>query len=116
MQNNDLQKEYLSPFHGNIYFKNLDGNAKKKYKAIYGKEFDGNVYFDIDNVDAIKYKSIHFKNGNIPAYKYDIWVEATPEMQKIIYYLGLGQNTSIGAGCLSYITGLYPKKEESINE
>ena len=42
----------------------------------------------------------------VKGHTYNIWIQADKDMQKIIYYLGLGQNSSIGCGCLSIITGV----------
>ena len=93
----------LTPFEGGFY-KNLVQNAKRKYKLIYNEEYEGPFYFDIDDSLKIKKKFIKFKDGGVRGYDFDVWVETKPSMQKIIYYLGLGQNSSIGLGCLSFVT------------
>lgn len=92
------------------YYINLANNLKKKYKLIYGEEFKGILYFDIEDVLRMKRKSFTIKEGMYQiGYLYDVWVETTPKMQKIIYYLGLGEKNSIGAGCMDILRvgGIY---------
>lgn len=89
-------KPYLSK-----YYENLAENLKKKYKLIYGEDFNGALYFDIDDVLNMKGKSHTINNISKVGFLYDVWVETTPKMQRIIYYLGLGENNSTGAGCMS---------------
>lgn len=100
-----LKKKYLSIYESE-YYRNLSENAKRKYELVYGKPYEGNIFFDIDDALKVKEKSVKFKNEWIRGYKYDIWIEADQDMQKVIYYLGLGQNSSIGMGCLNFITGV----------
>lgn len=103
-QNDNREVVYLSPYESK-YYENLANNLKRKYELIYNEEFKGKLFFDIDDPLKIKEKSIKVKDIYSHGYMYDIWVETTPKMQRVIYYLGLGQNNSVGAGCLSYITG-----------
>jgi len=85
------------------YYINLADNLKKKYKLIYGEDFSGPLYFDIDDILVIKDRS-HIINGiRKIGQLYDLWVETTTKMQRVIYYLGLGENNSTGAGCLSLL-------------
>lgn len=96
---------YQTPYESS-YYKSLGENAKRKYKLVYGKEYQGILFFDIDNALTIKEKFIRIKNGSLKGYQYDVWIECDRDMQEIIYYLGLGQNSSTGLGCLSFITGV----------
>lgn len=96
---------YLNPYEGD-YYKNLVENAKRKYKIIYNKDYKKGLFFDIDDALEIKEKYVQIKNGGVKGYQYDIWIEAEPDMQRIIYYLGLGQNSSTGCGCLNFVTGV----------
>lgn len=108
---NDKNKVYLSPYQGD-YYKNLAYNVMRKYELVYNAKYNNQIFFDIDEALNIKEKIFNFKEGSLKGYQYDIWVEASPKMQKIIYYLGLGQNnSSLGAGTLSYITGRRGKGE-----
>lgn len=101
----DKNVVYQTPYESD-YYKNLAENAKRKYKLIHGKEFKGKLFFDIDNALEIKDKFIQIKEGGVKGYQYSIWIETDKEMQKIIYYLGLGQNSSTGCGCLNFVTGV----------
>ncbi len=103
--NDEKEIIYLTPYQSE-YYKNLAENAKRKYKLIYNKEFGGKLFFDIDNALEIKEKYIQIKNGGVKGYQFDMWVETDTDMQKIIYYLGLGQNSSTGCGCLNFVTGV----------
>lgn len=85
------------------YYENLAMNLKRKYKLIYEEDFNGPLYFDINDVLTMREKSHDIKGIYKKGYLFDIWVETTPKMQRIIYYLGLGENNSTGAGCLSLL-------------
>jgi len=97
--------EYLT-IYDKDYFKNLANNSQRKYKLMYGKEYEDEIYFEIDDIFDVKDKFIQIKKGGLKGSEYNVWIEATKEMQKIIYYLGLGQNNSIGCGCLNFIKGV----------
>lgn len=98
-------KEYLTPYNPK-YFENLANNLKRKYKLVYNKDYLGEIFFEIDDLLEMKDKFVRIKQGGVRGNEYSIWVQAEKEMQKIIYYLGLGQNSSTGCGCLSFITGV----------
>lgn len=97
---------YLAPNQSKFY-NALAQNLLRKYRLIYGEEYTGELYFDIENVLTIKNKNIHNIKGNFAkGYgNYNIWIEADIKMQKIAYYLGIGQKNAMGAGCLGFITG-----------
>lgn len=101
----NLEKVYLDPYQLQ-YYENLALNAKRKYKLVYGKEYEGEIFFEIDDLFIMKEKFVRIKQGGVKGHTYNIWIQADKDMQKIIYYLGLGQNSSIGCGCLSIITGV----------
>lgn len=85
------------------YYINLAENLMKKYRLIYNKDFNGKLYFDINDVLNMREKSHRIKGIYKIGYLYDMWVETTPKMQRIIYYLGLGENNSTGAGCMDIL-------------
>ncbi|MFA7689131.1 MAG: CRISPR-associated endoribonuclease Cas6 [Bacilli bacterium] len=99
-KNDNNKTIYLSPYEEH-YYKNIVENAKRKYELMYNTKYNGEIFFEPDNAVNIKEKSIKYKNTFLRGYQFDIWIQAKPEMQKIIYYLGLGQGSSQGAGCLS---------------
>ncbi|HBF0731945.1 TPA: CRISPR-associated endoribonuclease Cas6 [Clostridioides difficile] len=97
---------YLNPMQEEFY-KALHDNLMKKYKLIYNKEYTGEVYFDIEDVLSVKKKYITNIKGKgfvIGYTDFEIFVEADKDMQKVIYYCGLGEKNSIGMGLLTYIT------------
>lgn len=98
--------EYLTPM-DNLYYINLAKNLIKKYELVYDQKYDDEINFDIANGLFKKkvIRGIHDKPENIKrGYSFDIWMIATPKMQGIAYYLGLGQANSLGAGFLKYIS------------
>jgi CRISPR-associated endoribonuclease Cas6 len=103
----DNGQKYLSVY-DNRYYNALAQNLKRKYQAVYGKKYEGELYFDIENILKAKEKVIHNikDKGIIKGYgNFELWIEADIDMQKIAYYCGMGQNSSLGAGFLTYITG-----------
>lgn len=98
--------EYLNPCQENWYSA-LGNNLKRKYNAVYGEEYKDELYFDIEDILNVKKKMITgIKKGFLIGYTdFEIFVQATPKMQKIAYNLGLGQNSSLGMGAISYIKG-----------
>lgn len=96
---------YTSPT-DSIFFKQLAFNLKRKYQLIYDKEYEGPLYFDIEDIFSIRKKKIKIKENCVkPSWVMDFWLQANPDMQKVAYYLGIGQQTSFGFGCLKAITG-----------
>ena len=94
----DNEKEYIN-FFDDRYFATLAMNLKRKYLAIYNKEYEGELYFDIENILNSKRKSVKVKdNAYVRGNKYKILIEAEKDMQKIAFYLGLGQNNTYGCG------------------
>lgn len=97
--------DYKSPF-SNEFYNLLAINLKEKYKAVYGKDYTGDLYFDIENTAMIKKKTIggiknkYFKKG----YIFNIWLQSDVKMQKIAFYLGIGSHNSLGAGFVTIIT------------
>ena len=97
---------YLNPLQQD-YYKALGQNLLRKYKLVYKKDYEGELYFDIENTLNIKKKFIKgVKKGYLIGYQdFEMYIQADYDMQKIAYHLGVGQNNSLGMGHLSYITG-----------
>ncbi len=98
--------EYLNPYQQQFYSA-LAQNLKRKYQLVYNEEYQDELFFDIENILSVKKKKIQNIKGN--GYKvgygnFNIWIEASPKMQKIAYYTGLGQANFLGAGTLIYLT------------
>lgn len=97
---------YLNPMQEEFY-KALHDNLGNKYKLIHNKEYTGELYFDIEDVLAVKKKYITNIKGKgfvIGYTDFEIFVQANKDMQEVIYYCGLGEKNSIGMGLLTYIT------------
>lgn len=98
--------EFLNPCQENWYSA-LGNNLKRKYKAVYKEDYQDELFFDIEDILSVKKKMVNnIKRGFLIGYTdFTIFVQATPKMQKIAYNLGLGQNSSLGMGAISYIRG-----------
>ncbi len=96
----------LTPF-DDRYMEYLKKNLIRKYKAVTNMEDIHNlnqIKLTIENNLEVREKKLKIKNGYVKGYQFNIWIEAPIEIQKVAYYLGLGQkNSSLGAGVLSYI-------------
>lgn len=105
-KNDDNSVEYISICDYEKYFRNLGFNAIRKYETIFEREFNLEktpLYFDVNQLfSEIKEKRIMVKNAPIKAYLFEPVVECKDiDMQKVIYYLGLGERSSIGFGALT---------------
>ena len=90
------------------FYSALGQNLLRKYEIIYNKKYEGELYFDIENILNAKKKYITKikENGYLIGYtNFEIFVQADVDMQKVAYYCGLGQNNSIGMGLVTFITG-----------
>lgn len=99
--------QMLSPFEDDFY-RTLAQNLKRKYKLIYNKDYSGEIFFHIENLLNVKEKYLHGIKGSYSAKgfgKYNLWIEADIDMQRVAYFCGLGQRNAMGAGFLGYITG-----------
>jgi CRISPR-associated endoribonuclease Cas6 len=101
--NDQKEREDVSIYNHQEYFRILAQNIMRKYKTFYGKEYEGELYFDVDDCEKIKRKSFNYKKGFIKGYVYDLWIEADVDMQKIAYYCGIGENNAVGAGFMTHI-------------
>ncbi|MCD3217408.1 CRISPR-associated endoribonuclease Cas6 [Clostridium botulinum C] len=97
--------KFLNPYQSK-YYNAIKKNLKRKYEIIYKKTYSGELKLMIENMLKIKQKSIKIKNGYIQGYSnFEILIQCDKDMQKVAYYCGLGQNSSMGLGLLNYITG-----------
>jgi CRISPR-associated endoribonuclease Cas6 len=98
--------KYLAPSE-NIFASQIEKNLLKKYKLIKGKEYSEKINISVqENTAKSKLISIkEGKNGNIKVkgYMCKLKIEASPEMQKIAYYCGIGEKNSLGFGMIERI-------------
>jgi len=97
--------KYLNPYQIE-YYNAIKQNLNRKYSIIYGKDYTGELKIMIEDILKVKEKTFNIKQGYIRGYaKFEVLVQSDKDMQKVAYYCGLGQNSSLGAGFLDYITG-----------
>ena len=97
---------YMNPFEED-YYTVLANNLKRKYKLVYGKDYTGELYFDIEDTFSIKKRLISNikENGILIGYSdFELYLVADKDMQKVAYYCGLGSNNSLGMGMGTFIT------------
>ena len=89
-----------------LNYKILAHNLMRKYKLVYGKEYEGEIFFDIENTLKVKKKLISKIKSEFIIIGYsgfELFIEADKDMQKIAYYCGLGGYNSLGMGSVNYI-------------
>lgn len=96
---------FKSPYEED-YYEVLANNLKRKYKLVHGKEYEGELYFDIEDTFSIKRRLISNLKGNIIiGYSdFELYLVADKDMQEVAYYCGLGSNNSLGMGMVTFIT------------
>ena len=69
------------------------------------KDYEGELYFDIEDVFDIKKKIINnVKGGKLVGYSnFNIYIEADEDMQRVAYNCGLGERNTMGCGNLKFI-------------
>ncbi len=110
---NGSNVEYLK-YLDQRYYEGIINNLKRKYEQLHGKPYEKEIYFNpscIEDILQVKSKCIGKIKGNgyIKGYgKFNFWFVADKEIQEIAYYLGFGQNNTLGAGYveqMAYIKG-----------
>lgn len=97
---------FINPFEED-YYRVLANNLMRKYKLIYNKEYEGELYFDIENTLNIKKRFIsNIKSTSklIGYSDFELYLVADADMQKVAYYCGLGSSNSLGMGAVTFIT------------
>lgn len=88
------------------YLKAIEKNLRNKYEIVYGKKYDGTLEFHIEDVLTAKNKSINIKGYSVYGFcKFNIFILADIDMQKIAYCSGLGTHNIFGGGFLKFIKG-----------
>ena len=105
-QDEKKRRIFINPFEEDFY-KVLANNLKRKYKLIYNKDYEGDLYFDIEDTFSIKKRlvsNIKSKFMLIGYSDFELYIVADKDMQKVAYYCGLGSNNSLGMGAITFIT------------
>lgn len=90
----DKKFVYFSPndeLFSNLIFENL----KKKYKLIYGSDYNGEFHFKFLNY---KKEVLEYKGNYIIAYSGNLKIICSDEMKNVILNCGLGSKNSLGLG------------------
>ncbi|MEG1410509.1 MAG: CRISPR-associated endoribonuclease Cas6 [Terrisporobacter sp.] len=106
IQNEKRQIVFMSPYQDK-FFEVLANNLRRKYRLIYNKDYQGELYFDIEDIFSIKKRlisNIKTKGVVIGYSNFELYVQADVDMQKVAYYCGVGSNNSLGMGMMTYIT------------
>lgn len=105
IQDENRKIKYISPYEEG-FFRVLANNLRRKYKLIYNKDYEGELFFDIEELFNVKKKFIsNIKNdGFIIGYSdFELYIQSDKDMQKVAYYTGLGSNNSLGMGLVTHI-------------
>jgi CRISPR-associated endoribonuclease Cas6 len=100
--------DYMNPSEREHFKQNIYKNLCNKYETIFEKKWDQpeefSFYFDEKYIEKRKgniSKLISFKEGEkIKGFEAPFVVETYPELIKIGYYCGFGENNSAGFGCV----------------
>ena len=80
------------------FFDIVIGNLKKKYFAVYGKEYEGELCFECVRVNKKSKCVTKYKETYITGYYGDYLFKGDSDIIKIAYYCGLGSKNSMGFG------------------
>lgn len=89
---------YYTPFEKE-FSQLISENARKKFRAFYEKEPDGEIHLTPLNVNMSNQKIISYKNTVIKGWMGIYELSGSPELMKLVYDTGLGGKNSQGFGC-----------------
>lgn len=103
----DGKSDYLSPTDPS-YTQGLLTGLLARYQAYYGKEYDGEVYFDFQILNEPKSVLVKIKVGTpqqtfVRGYRYKFKVRMPYALMKIGYESGWGEKGSLGFGTIKSI-------------
>ncbi len=106
IEDNKKKIKYLTPG-DEIFSAQIEKNLLKKYKLIKGENYTEYLKVKIAE-NFVKSKLISIKEGKnggikVKGYMCNLLIEATPEMQKVAYYCGIGEKNSLGFGMIERI-------------
>lgn len=101
---NDGKSDYLSPADPS-YVRGLLTGLLARYKAYYGKEYEGEIYCDFQVLNEPKPVLVKIKVGTpqqtfVKGYRYRFKVRLPEELMKIGYESGIGEKGSLGFGMI----------------
>ncbi len=110
----DGSTEYLLPTDNRV-FKAIQKSLSAKYESLYGKPFEKPFGITFNVLSELKRKAVTMKSGSfdpirIIGYKCKFQLKAPVELMKIAYESGIGEQCSVGFGCVREL------KSEGIND
>ena len=111
--------DYLNPDEREQYIAGVKNNLIRKYRTVYGQDFTGGDVFDFgfDPLYIAKRqgkirKNIRFKDSRIIAMEAPFTIKADPELIKIGYDCGFGENNSAGFGMVEVVKSKKAKSKK----
>mgnify|MGYP001773180112 CR=1 FL=1 len=93
---------YYTPFEKE-FSQLISENSRKKFRAFYEKEPDGEIHLTPLNVNMSNQKIISYKNTVIKGWMGIYELSGSPELMKLVYDTGLGGKNSQGFGCFEIL-------------
>lgn len=90
---------YFSPFE-NEFYELLRINILKKYRIIYGRDYDGDFEITPAKVKKEYMRKVFFDKTFIIGYDGQFYIRADKDMLKVALECGLGVKNSAGFGCI----------------
>jgi len=102
---------YYTPFEKE-FSQLISENSRKKFRAFYEREPDGEIHLTPLNVNMSNQKIISYKNTVIKGWMGIYELSGSPELMKLVYDTGLGGKNSQGFGCFEILGRRNPEDDE----
>ncbi|HLI46751.1 MAG TPA: CRISPR-associated endoribonuclease Cas6 [Geobacterales bacterium] len=102
---------YYTPFEKE-FSQLISENARKKFRAFYEKEPDGEIHLTPLNVNMSNQKIISYKNTVIKGWMGIYELSGDTKLMKLVYDAGLGGKNSQGFGCFEILGRRNPEDDE----
>lgn len=104
LRNDRGYMDYLRPDHP-LYEKGILAGLLSRYKVIYGKEYEGEVYCHLNVLEEPKSALISIKPGTpngtrVRGYRYKFQIDLPEALMQIAWESGLGEKGSMGFGMI----------------
>jgi len=90
----------------------ISENAKKKFRAFYEREPEGEIYLNPLNLNTGNQTIISYKGTIIKGWTGIYEISGDRELMKIVYDTGLGGKNSQGFGCFEVLGSRNPQNED----
>jgi len=102
LRGDKLYKIFLHP-HDPRFNRIVVDNVKNKFESLYGVRIEQPIDIKFTHVERSKLYT--YKGVNIKGWLGELYITAPPNIINFIYNVGVGENNSLGFGCLDYIGG-----------